>query len=156
MGETTDQIERQIEHRRADLQSNLQELEDKVKSATDWREQFQKHPGVMVGAAFGGGILLSALVSGRGPHRASIASSANAANGGSSAAQPGKGTQEILQTWETIKSALVGVASTKFKGLLGEIVPGFSEHLAKTEGRARTPNNGSTPQNGTAPHMIDE
>jgi hypothetical protein len=38
-----------------------------------------------------------------------------------------------LDTFDTIKTALVGMAATKFKGMLSEIVPGFSEHLANTE-----------------------
>ena len=45
------------------------------------------------------------------------------------------GTHEILETWDTIKTALVGVAATKFKGMLGEVVPGFSEHLTQTEAK---------------------
>jgi hypothetical protein len=28
---------------------------------------------------------------------------------------------------------LVGAAATKLKNMLGEVVPGFTEHLAKTE-----------------------
>jgi len=64
MGETTDQIENHIEHKRGDLAANIQELEFKVKSATDWRLQFQKHPMTLIGAAFGGGVLLAALMGG--------------------------------------------------------------------------------------------
>ncbi|MEP7246749.1 MAG: hypothetical protein ABI885_24145 [Gammaproteobacteria bacterium] len=41
---------------------------------------------------------------------------------------------EALEKWDEIKSALVGVAATKFKDVLSEAVPGFSEHLAHTEG----------------------
>jgi hypothetical protein len=41
---------------------------------------------------------------------------------------------------DSIKSALVGAAATKFKGILGEMVPGFKEHLAKAEAdRGREP-----------------
>ena len=58
MGETTNQIESYIETKREDLGSNLAELENKVKSITDWREQFRSNPMTMVGVAFGGGILL--------------------------------------------------------------------------------------------------
>jgi len=43
------------------LGSNLQELETRVKQATDWREQFRKNPMAMLGIAFGGGILLSTV-----------------------------------------------------------------------------------------------
>lgn len=62
MGETTDQIENHIETKREDLHSNLKELENKVKSATDWRQYFQKYTAALVAAAFGGGIVVSAMV----------------------------------------------------------------------------------------------
>jgi hypothetical protein len=62
MGQTTDQIENHIEHKREDLKSNLQELETRVNSATDWRHYFKEHTGMMIAAAFGGGILLSNVI----------------------------------------------------------------------------------------------
>lgn len=36
-------------------------------------------------------------------------------------------------TWDNIKGALIGVAATRFKDFVGEIVPGFHEQLRKTE-----------------------
>jgi hypothetical protein len=65
MGETTDEIERYIERKREGLGSNFQELEQKVKSATDWREWFQNNPLALIGLAFGGGVLLAAITGGR-------------------------------------------------------------------------------------------
>jgi hypothetical protein len=62
MGETTDEIENYIEKKREDLESNLRELEHKVKSATDWRQQFQNHTGTMVVVAFAGGMLASRII----------------------------------------------------------------------------------------------
>jgi len=65
VGETSGQIAQEIEQTRARLGSNLQELETRVKEATDWRKQFRKNPLPMLGIAFGGGILLSTVVGGR-------------------------------------------------------------------------------------------
>jgi hypothetical protein len=62
MGETTDQIESHILTQRADLQSNLNELGRKVRSAIDWRQYFQNHTGTMLALAFCGGILLSSML----------------------------------------------------------------------------------------------
>jgi hypothetical protein len=62
MGETSDQIERHIQETRNDLGDNFSELEVKVKTAVDWRAQFEERPMTMVALAFGGGILLSALL----------------------------------------------------------------------------------------------
>src|SRR4030095_11585461 len=130
MGQRTDQIENQIENKREDLKSNLQELETRVKTATDWRHYFAEHTGTMIAAAFGGGVLLATMVSGR-SNRASL-------NQAGSFSEPARrwtrGTkQEVLENVDSIKSALVGAAATKFKGMLGEIMPGFTEHLAKAE-----------------------
>jgi len=62
MDQTTDQIEAHIETTRENLGANLQELEHKVKSVTDWRRQFRENPMRMLGVAFGGGILLAFLL----------------------------------------------------------------------------------------------
>jgi hypothetical protein len=137
MGQRTDQIENQIENKREDLKSNLQELETRVKTATDWRHYFAEHTGTMIAAAFGGGVLLAAMVGGR-SSRASL----NQAGGSAEPARPWRtGTKhEVLENVDSIKSALVGAAATKFKGILGEVVPGFKEHLAKVEAdRGREP-----------------
>ena len=137
MGERTDQIETQIENKREDLKSNLQELETRVKTATDWRHYFAEHTGTMIAAAFGGGVLLATMVGGR-SNRASLSQP----GGSSEAARPFRtGTKhEVLENVDSIKSALVGAAATRFKGILGEIVPGFKEHLAKAEAdRGREP-----------------
>ena len=130
MGQRTDQIENQIEDKREDLKSNLQELETRVKTATDWRHYFAEHTGTMIAAAFGGGALLATMLGGR-SNRAPLSQA-----GGSSepARSWTRGTKhEVLENVDSIKSALVGAAATKFKGILGEVVPGFTEHLAKTE-----------------------
>lgn len=72
MGQEPDQITQDIAQARAELGSNLGELEHKVKSVADWRCQFQKRPMAILGLAFGGGLLLSRLVkqtNGRGKRR---------------------------------------------------------------------------------------
>jgi len=130
MGQTTDQIENQIESKREDLKSNLQELETRVKSAADWRHYFTEHTGTMIAAAFGGGVLLAAMVSGRSA-RTPVSELGSPSE---SSRHWNRGTRrEVMENLESIKSALVGTAATRFKGILGELVPGFTEHLAKTE-----------------------
>jgi ElaB/YqjD/DUF883 family membrane-anchored ribosome-binding protein len=62
MGETTDEIETEIDHSREALRSNLEELETRVKDAANWRSQVRRHPGAMFGIAVLGGMLLAALV----------------------------------------------------------------------------------------------
>ena len=130
MGQTTDQIEAHIRETRDDLGANLNELEQKVKSATDWKQQFRSHPMTMLGVAFGGGVVLASMLGGR-----SNRTSLNQASGSSEPLRPWtRGTKhEVLENLDSIKSALVGAAATRFKDVLGEVVPGFTEHLAKAE-----------------------
>ncbi len=131
MGQTTDQIETHIESKREDLKSNLQELEAKVKTATDWRQYYRNHTGTMVAAALGGGVLLSAML-GQRKSPAAVSSTA-APSSSASASRSSRTKHEVLETLDTIKSALVGVAATKFKDLLSETVPRFKEHLSQAE-----------------------
>jgi Protein of unknown function (DUF3618) len=62
MGQTTDQIVRDIDRTREHLQSNLEELESRVKDVTDWRSQFRKRPGAMLVGAVVSGVLLSTML----------------------------------------------------------------------------------------------
>ena len=131
MGETTNQIEAHIESTRGDLGSNLNELERKVKSVTDWKQHFQTSPMTMLGVAFGGGILLATMLGGRTSRRRSFSSP-----------EPHAGTDHqkhrALETWDNIKGALIGVAATRFKDFVGEVVPGFHEQLQHTEEKVKT------------------
>jgi predicted alpha/beta-fold hydrolase len=65
MGERASEITREIEVTRAELGTNLRDLEQKVRSFADWRTQFRKTPFWMMGLAFGGGLFLSKVVNGR-------------------------------------------------------------------------------------------
>jgi len=141
MGETTGQIAMHIDTAREDLGENLQELEQKVKSVTDWRQQFRNNPMMMVGLAFGGGVFLATLAGGRRNRLAGMSSPATVpvTSESGSRAIVSRGVvnremQQVLQTWDNIKSALVGVAASRLKSFLGESIPGFEEQLRKTEG----------------------
>lgn len=64
MGETAQQIKSHIDHERRALRSNLEDLEGRVRSITDWRQYVRSSPAAMLAAAFAGG-LLAAKVMGR-------------------------------------------------------------------------------------------
>jgi hypothetical protein len=123
MGATTNQIARHIEKTRDDLGSNIHELERKVRSVTDWKQYFRNSPMTMLGLAFGGGVLL-ASTGGKRRH-----SSSHSGSQGPSHRQRGN----VLETWDNIKGALIGVAAARFKEYVGEVVPGFKEQLGRAE-----------------------
>jgi len=132
MGETTDQIAAHIENTRDELGSNLRELEQKVKSVTDWKQHFQKSPLTMVGVAFGGGILLASMIGGK--RRPRQGASFLAAG-----SEPHAGTDhqkyKAMETWDNIKGAIIGVAATRFKDFVAEVIPGFHEQYQRTEAK---------------------
>jgi hypothetical protein len=64
MGQTPDDLRREIERARARLGQDLNELEYTVKRELDWRVQFDRYPWVFVGAAFGAAMLLGAVTAG--------------------------------------------------------------------------------------------
>jgi hypothetical protein len=137
MGQTTNQIEAYIENKREDLGSNLQELEQKVKSVTDWKQHFRTNPMTMLGVAFGGGILLARMLGGR-KNRSGERSSSSHATGSEPHAGTAHQKHQALQTWDNIKGALIGVAATRVKDFVGEVVPGFHEEFQRTEEKAKT------------------
>jgi hypothetical protein len=130
MGDTSDQIERHIQETRNDLSDNFNELEEKVRTAVDWRAQCEERPMTMMALAFGGGILLSALLpSRRSPRRRSLASSANTSSDQHTSDSSFKSRNEYndnvsstLETWDAVKGALVGVATTKLSGFIEDVL----------------------------------
>jgi hypothetical protein len=62
MSEKSHQIEQEIREKRSQIGENSSELEPRVKHAVDWRAQFEERPATLTGLAFGGGIVISALL----------------------------------------------------------------------------------------------
>jgi hypothetical protein len=62
MGETPDEIKREIELTRERISSNLTQLETRVRTTLDWRAQFEKRPWEFVAGAFGVAFLIGWLM----------------------------------------------------------------------------------------------
>ena len=137
MGKTANQIETHIERTRDNLGANIHELEEKVKSATDWKHYFQKNPMTMIGMAFGGGVLLATMVGGKRRRSYSHEPASHVLAGTD---RPKHVAAEAL---DGIKGALIGVAASRIKEFVGEVVPGFSEHYKRTrDAKSKTQTNG--------------
>src|SRR6476659_6821317 len=135
MGQATSEIEAHIAETRTELGSNLQELEQRVKSVTDWKQHFQKNPMPLLGVAFGGGALVATMLGG-GKSRRRERRFPNPAN-----SEPLRVTDhqkhEALETWDNIKGALIGVAATCAKDFIGEVIPGFQEQFQGIEAKGK-------------------
>ncbi len=130
MDKSTDQIELDIKTQREELVMNISELEVKTKELTDWRAYFNKSPGTMLGLAFGCGVALAAM-SGDGrrkrmpEHREMQKSTSSPRH------------DQISETWNSVQGALIGVAATKFKDFVAELIPGFKEQINIAESKRR-------------------
>jgi Protein of unknown function (DUF3618) len=127
MGERPDQIERQIAETRGELSENIGELQNKVKSAVNWRTQFQEHPGTLLAVAFGGGVVLAALLPSSGRSREKDSASYNS----SSSNKP----NDLGRTIEAMTGALLGVAVKQASGFLDSLLPGFHEEFTRAKGK---------------------
>jgi hypothetical protein len=139
MGETSDQIERHIQETRNDLGDNFSELEDKVKTAVDWRAQFEERPGTMLALAFGGGIVLSALLPSGRRSRSTYDEGWKAATNRDltpslQSATPLAGKpSETRQTVEALGGALVGVAMNRASRFIDSLLPGFEREFSNAK-----------------------
>ena len=124
MVERSDQIEKNIASTRSELGSNLKELEDKVKQAADWRTYFDRNPMMLIGLALGGGVLLGTM-----------SGNCRLAQESPKARSPLGGSQNgpSIDTWSTLKGALIGLAGSKVRTLLDEVIPGFNEQYERME-----------------------
>lgn len=173
MDERPDEILEHIESERNRLGSNLSELETRVKSTTDWRAQFDKHPMLMMGVALGGGLLLGSMVGGS--SRGSSSSSRYGRSGSASylTSEPSyrssstassrpvspvvqQQKQRALETVDNIKAALIAFGLTKAREYLVEMVPGFQPHLDEAERKGGSSRTESSSQFSSASQPASE
>ena len=126
MGETINQIERDLAAERADLGRNLDALQTKARELTDWKHYYRNHPGQVLAVALAGGVVLGIMAGGKSaPGRRTLASSPNPAE-----PHPrNRALDRLEQDWHHISDALMGVASAKVMEFVGNLVPGFRDQL---------------------------
>jgi hypothetical protein len=135
MDKRSDQIEEQIHRTREDLRDNLNELEEKVRSALDWRTHFEQHPLTMLTVALGGGILLAAVLlpGGNGRQRrysdASVRSHERMA-AGQAESRTRKAERESNGSLDALKGAFMTAVASRIGGFLGQLLAG---HRQETE-----------------------
>lgn len=109
------EIERELSQERTALGQNVAELEHRAKDAVDWRKQFDKSPGLLLGLAFGGGLLLAGLGS----------SSSSSDDTPRDTVRPSRASAGL----ERIAAALIAAGATRAVRYLGERVPGFRDEI---------------------------
>src|SRR5579884_2555549 len=114
MGTQPDEIVSRIDRQRDRLGENLQELETRLRDATDWRVQYKRHPWIMLGAVFGGGMLLARVLLGGG---------GSSSNGSGSSGKPA-GTQIS----EALRGAIITLAVNKLRDYVSAQMPAPQQH----------------------------
>lgn len=137
MAESADEIAARIRRKRERLRENLAELEGKVRAVTDWRQQVRSNTGLMLGLAFGAGLVLSAALNTRGGRRASRLTDTSRPSGAGRGASPAA-RSHLRAVWDEVQAALLGIAAARVTEAVATAVPQVRERLRRR--RARTGN----------------
>ena len=115
MDESPDQIEEHIRSTREELGTNFKELETRLKNATNWRLQFERHTWLFVAAALAGGFLLSGAVPTR--RRAELGRHRPVTR----AMGRGEFSEDFprADVWNVIKTFLAAAAGSQISSLVG-------------------------------------
>ena len=127
MDEKSSEIIDDIETSRDRLGENLNDLESRMREATNWRTYFERHPYMFLGTAVGGGLLLSGIL--RGSKGSNGSTVRHEVRHEALPRERGPGG-EIL---DQVKSALILYGAAKAKDVLGEILPGFRKYTGETD-----------------------
>lgn len=134
MDRATERIEQHLDHERQALRANLEELQDRVTSAVDWRRQFRSSTAEFLGLAVGGGLLIGLMTARRRGAALPPEYPTTSAVGAGETRHRNHRRREVSLAWRSIESALIGVAAAKLKHTLAQVLPGFREQLAQREG----------------------
>ena len=124
MGQTVQQIEAQIDETRDRLDADLREFWREIDGLVDWRRHYRQRPLLFLGAAMAGGAAL-AMAAGRSPRQLRLASSEGASS-----------PSEFARAIEVGKTALIGLATQRLIQYVGELIPGFEEHVDRARSQA--------------------
>lgn len=137
MDESSRHLQQQIESAHNELDQNLQALETKARELTDWRAQFEKRPLVMLGLAFGGGLIAASLLGGGGgssrpeEYVPTAAPSWGGSMSAASYAPPREAPSRGSESWRQMREALGVVATGAAMDMLHQALPTLKPHLER-------------------------
>ena len=135
MDEETKTLKQHIDTEREQLGRNLDEIEYRVKKATDLKTHFDRNIGWILGAAVAGGFLLSRVFSKSYESEDGRRWEPNATERDTNMAIPRSRTHlsRVSETLDDIFEGLVGVVSNKLHSFVADAVPGFEEQYDAIE-----------------------
>jgi len=134
MAQKPGEIRAHIKAEHEGLRENFEEIEDRVKSALDWKVWYRNNTAIALGGAAAGGILLSLLLrKGEEPEYFDIEEPEGPNY--PPRMQLRKSNSRFHQVLDNTMSALFGVATDTFQDFMSKAVPGFREHYVQAESR---------------------
>jgi len=127
----TDKIKQHIDAERERLGRNINEIEDRVKDAVDFKTQFRRNTGLFLGGAVAVGFLLSRAMGRSGPRisRLKPVRERNENVMELTSSRLGSHLSRVSETFDNILGGLANVASDKLYSVVGDMVPGLRDRL---------------------------
>jgi hypothetical protein len=123
------------------LKENIEEIQNRVKGALDWRIWYKNNPAVALGGVAAGGVILALLL----PKRPSVESGLldtgemndqmAEPNGRARLRSTRRSNSRLREIADNTVSAIFGVATDKFQDYMANAVPGFREHYIEAQRR---------------------
>lgn len=136
MAHEEERLKAHIEAAEDSLKDNFEEIQNRVKSALDWKVWYKNNTAMALGGVAAGGLLLSLLI----PRKKSIESEFTASQEEYPSVEPNgrahrtsKSRSRLHNVLDTTMAAVVGVASDQFRDFMGRAIPGFQEHYRESE-----------------------
>jgi len=130
--EETSTIKQRIDNEREQLGRNLDEIEYRVRKATDLKTHFDRNTAWILGGAVVGGFMLSRVFRKSDGSGNGVESEPDAPERNAPAASPSH-LSRLSETFDDILQGLVGVVSHKLHSFVADAVPGFGEQYAAIE-----------------------
>jgi hypothetical protein len=132
--EETSRIKQHIDAEREQLGRNIDEIEHRVRKATDFKTHFDRHTGLILGAAVAGGVLLSRAFPPPSQDNSLDWDRDIAGQTSSAPARPWRSPLgRLSETLDDIFDGLVAVVSDQMHSFVAGAVPGFRERYDAIE-----------------------
>jgi hypothetical protein len=136
MVQETSRIVEHIETEREKLGENLEEIESRIKSATDPRAWYSRNPGLVLGAAAASGLVLGLLYTHRPSDEVEVSGFARPqAPPEKHPISENRHLKTIKNTLDITVAALVGLGARKFHDFVSDSLPGFQEQYTAASQR---------------------
>jgi hypothetical protein len=123
------------------LKENIEEIQNRVKDALDWRFWYKNNTAVALGAVAASGLVLALLLHRRPSGESKFLDSGEIhdqmvePDGRAQLSPTPRSVSRLREIADNTMSAVFGVAADKFQDSIANVLPGFREHYNEAQGR---------------------